>query len=221
VRAGTVPQGRCRKSNPSERSAIAVCGSLFAGVHPRPGEARCTCIRRCPCRLCIVDVPSRLWRRAWNFCFCSGRASSGVAAEPINGLVHNQRVRFEWACGAGLASTNRHLPQPTSPPVPAAAPVPQPTQIATNAPAIALPSPSRALSSHVLLLQSRHLDRPAEVVGIVDAHERMGHHQEAMEELQRQADLLGAERARCARSLTDTQSAARLRRRRSLLSPPG
>jgi uncharacterized protein YbjQ (UPF0145 family) len=45
----------------------------------------------------------------------------------------------------------------------------------------------------VLLLQSRHLDRPAEVVGIVDAHEQMGHHQEAMEELQRQADLLGAD----------------------------
>jgi uncharacterized protein YbjQ (UPF0145 family) len=44
-----------------------------------------------------------------------------------------------------------------------------------------------------LLLQSHHLDRPAEVVGILDVHERMGHHEEALEELQLEAERLGAD----------------------------
>jgi hypothetical protein len=47
--------------------------------------------------------------------------------------------------------------------------------------------------SRILLLQSHHLDRPAEVVGIVDVHEQMGHHEEALEQLQLEAERLGAD----------------------------
>jgi hypothetical protein len=60
--------------------------------------------------------------------------------------------------------------------------------------------PSEAVSSlpsapvdRVLILQSTHLDRPAEVVGIVDVHEEMGHHDAALAELRRKAAALGAD----------------------------
>lgn len=47
--------------------------------------------------------------------------------------------------------------------------------------------------SHVMVLQSTHLDRPAEVVGVVDAHEEMGHHEAALDLLKRRAAQLGAD----------------------------
>lgn len=45
----------------------------------------------------------------------------------------------------------------------------------------------------VLILQTRKLDRPAEVVGIVDAHEENGREAVALDELRRKAAALGAD----------------------------
>lgn len=47
--------------------------------------------------------------------------------------------------------------------------------------------------SQVIVLQSTHLDRPAEVVGVVDAHEEMGQHEAALDLLKRRAADLGAD----------------------------
>ncbi len=57
------------------------------------------------------------------------------------------------------------------------------------------PAPARAGNdpSRVLILQSTHLDRPAQVVGVVDAHEEMGKHDGALRTLQTKAAQLGAD----------------------------
>lgn len=47
--------------------------------------------------------------------------------------------------------------------------------------------------SNVLVLQSTHLDRPAEVVGVVDAHLPMGSHDSALDVLRRRAASMGAD----------------------------
>lgn len=57
------------------------------------------------------------------------------------------------------------------------------------------PSPGGARNdpSRVLVLQTKHLDRPAQVVGVVDAHEEMGKHDAALHTLQVKAAQLGAD----------------------------
>jgi uncharacterized protein YbjQ (UPF0145 family) len=45
----------------------------------------------------------------------------------------------------------------------------------------------------VLVLQSTHLDRPAEVVGVVDAHLPMGSHDSALDVLRKRAASMGAD----------------------------
>lgn len=45
----------------------------------------------------------------------------------------------------------------------------------------------------VLILQTRKLDRPAEVVGIVDAHEESGREDMALDTLRRKAAAIGAD----------------------------
>ena len=47
--------------------------------------------------------------------------------------------------------------------------------------------------SRVLVLQTTKLERPAEVVGVVDAHESMGRHDAALTTLKRRAAALGAD----------------------------
>jgi hypothetical protein len=47
--------------------------------------------------------------------------------------------------------------------------------------------------ARVLVLESTHLDRPAEVVGVVDAHVPMGSHDAALDVLRRRAAQLGAD----------------------------
>ncbi len=47
--------------------------------------------------------------------------------------------------------------------------------------------------SRVLVLEGKHLDRPAEVVGVVDAHEEMGKHEAALWALKTKAARLGAD----------------------------
>jgi hypothetical protein len=54
-------------------------------------------------------------------------------------------------------------------------------------------STSRGDPSRVLVLQSTHLDRPAEVVGVIDAHAPMGTHDAALEFLRRRAAAMGAD----------------------------
>jgi hypothetical protein len=63
--------------------------------------------------------------------------------------------------------------------------------IVSNAPetvAAAQGDPSR-----VLVLQSTHLERPAEVVGVIDAHVPMGSHEAALDVVRRRAAELGAD----------------------------
>ena len=50
-----------------------------------------------------------------------------------------------------------------------------------------------ARARHVLLLQGRRLERPAEVVGVVDAHEPGGREDVAFQRLQERAAALGAD----------------------------
>jgi hypothetical protein len=47
--------------------------------------------------------------------------------------------------------------------------------------------------SHVLVLESTHLDRPAEVVGVVDMHVPMGSHDSSLVLLRRRAAEMGAD----------------------------
>jgi hypothetical protein len=51
----------------------------------------------------------------------------------------------------------------------------------------------RIVPANVLILQTSHLDRPAEVVGVVDAHQEMGHHESALNVLRERAAALGAD----------------------------
>jgi hypothetical protein len=48
-------------------------------------------------------------------------------------------------------------------------------------------------AARILVLQTKVLDRPAEVVGVVDAHEAMGHHDAALLTLRRRAAAIGAD----------------------------
>ena len=48
-------------------------------------------------------------------------------------------------------------------------------------------------ASSVLVLQGTHLDRPAEVVGVVDAHLKVGDQDAALAELRRRAAQMGAD----------------------------
>ncbi len=47
--------------------------------------------------------------------------------------------------------------------------------------------------SKVLILQSNHLDRASEVVGVVDAHESMGTQEQALNALRTKAAAMGAD----------------------------
>ena len=47
--------------------------------------------------------------------------------------------------------------------------------------------------ARVFVLETKHLDRPAEVVGVVDAHEEMGKHEAALWTLKTKAARLGAD----------------------------
>jgi hypothetical protein len=65
------------------------------------------------------------------------------------------------------------------------------TAVPSNSPAEA--QPARGDPSHVLVLESTHLDRPAEVVGVVDMHVPMGSHDSSLALLRRRAAEMGAD----------------------------
>jgi hypothetical protein len=50
-----------------------------------------------------------------------------------------------------------------------------------------------AAADRVLILQTTELSRPAEVIGVVDAHEKMGHHGNALAHLKARAAAMGAD----------------------------
>ncbi len=52
---------------------------------------------------------------------------------------------------------------------------------------------SASEGSNVLVLQGTHLDRPAEVVGVVDAHLKVGDQDAALAALRRRAAAMGAD----------------------------
>ena len=67
-------------------------------------------------------------------------------------------------------------------------------RVAGSEPPFSAPSATgRADPAHVLVLQTSHLDRPAQVVGVVDAHEDMGKHDAALQTLRMKAAQLGAD----------------------------
>jgi hypothetical protein len=74
-----------------------------------------------------------------------------------------------------------------APPPPPPQPPPPAECCADEASAMALVEPQ------VLILQTSHLDRLSEVVGVVDVHERMGHHDAALADMRQQAAALGAD----------------------------
>ena len=78
--------------------------------------------------------------------------------------------------------------QITAGPAPAPVPVPEHHEHESEGAAVDL---SRA--RRVLLLQGRKLDRPSEVVGVVDAHEPSGREDVAFQRLQQNAAALGAD----------------------------
>ena len=65
-----------------------------------------------------------------------------------------------------------------------------PAPVATEAPGIAAPQGD---ASHILVLEGTHLDRPAEVVGVIDAHMPMGSHDAALALVRRRAAQMGAD----------------------------
>ena len=60
-------------------------------------------------------------------------------------------------------------------------------------PTLANAAPAHDDASRVLILQSTHLDRPAEVVGVVDMHEAMGNQDQALAAMRRRAAAMGAD----------------------------
>ena len=73
----------------------------------------------------------------------------------------------------------------TAPPVAAEMPAPAPAPV----PAVAAMAPSRS----VLVVESQHLGRPAEVVGLIDVHLPMGDQDAAFAELRARAAAMGAD----------------------------
>ena len=63
--------------------------------------------------------------------------------------------------------------------------------VVSDAPALA--KPAQGDPSRILVLQTTHLDRPATVVGVVDAHEAMGNHEAALATLRQRAAAMGAD----------------------------
>ena len=64
----------------------------------------------------------------------------------------------------------------------------------TNAPAPASAGGAAATDpARILVLQTAHLDRPAQVLGVIDAHEEVGKHEAALWSLKTKAAAMGAD----------------------------
>jgi hypothetical protein len=67
------------------------------------------------------------------------------------------------------------------------------TPVLTTAPPPVAPDGAPRDPSTILVLETDHLDRPAEVVGVIDAHEEVGKHEAALWVLKTKAAKLGAD----------------------------
>jgi hypothetical protein len=126
-------------------------------------------------RLCLAGV-ARL-RPCGSRCTWEG-ASLRVLC-PIAVLVISGCAEDTYAGGQGVRSpamavegSGNAWRTPSAPPAPASMP---------------------GEAARILVLQSTHLERPAEVVGVVDAHVPMGSHEDALDVLRRRALELGAD----------------------------
>ena len=112
-------------------------------------------------------------------------ASAGCASEyhpeyhPQSTYTVEQNVSYGATIFQGSAGPGRVEPTPRD------------GSVTSNAPSEA--QPARGNPSRVLVLESTHLDRPAEVVGVVDAHLPMGSHETALDALRRRAAGMGAD----------------------------
>ena len=128
-------------------------------------------------RLCLAGIARRRpggFRRTW------GRASLSCLC-PIAALVISGCADDTYAVGQGVRSpamamavvgSGDALRMSRQPPAPASA---------------------SGEAARILVLQSTHLEQPAEVVGVVDAHVPMGSHEDALDALRRRALELGAD----------------------------
>ena len=94
----------------------------------------------------------------------------GCAEEPQTIVAYPAPIHYETRIYTGTAPPAAALPPTEARPAP--------------------PEPSR---QRMLVLQTHKLDRPSEVVGIVDAHEDGGREELALDELRRKAAALGAD----------------------------
>ena len=84
----------------------------------------------------------------------------------------------------------------TDPPPAIVYPVPYNTRVeirSESVPAPATATPSTAVSVDIVVTTARKLDRPTEVVGIIDAHEPSGRQDAAYAALRRRAAEMGAD----------------------------
>jgi hypothetical protein len=91
-----------------------------------------------------------------------------------------------WASGCAAETTECCL-QRVALPAPAPAPRPPPAEALPPTDLTALPA------ARVLVLQSNHIDRLTEVVGVIDVHAEMGGHDAALDMLKLRAAQLGAD----------------------------
>jgi hypothetical protein len=99
-------------------------------------------------------------------------------------LVASLALLLAPGCAETECCLAHHEEVHAAPPPP---PAPPPECCGDEDTAMALVEP------RVLILQTSHLDRASEVVGVVDVHEQMGHHAAALADMRRQAAAIGAD----------------------------
>jgi len=94
---------------------------------------------------------------------------------PQSAYSYEQNVSYPTTVWENAVTTNAAPTQTTK------VPLPQP------------PNGHRVDPANVLILQTTHLDRPAEVIGVIDTHMPMGQHDSALQVLRQRAAAMGAD----------------------------
>ena len=72
-------------------------------------------------------------------------------------------------------------------------PPPQTIHVVHHESAIPWPTAAATAPGQIPVLQAHHIDRPTEVIAILDVHAAMGHENEALQELRERARACGAD----------------------------
>jgi len=72
-------------------------------------------------------------------------------------------------------------------------PPPQTVQVVHQESPVPWPTAAAAAPGQIPVLQAHHMDRPTEVIAILDVHAPMGHENEALAELRARAQACGAD----------------------------